>query len=168
MKNSLSRCRSFVSLLAAPVLLVVCAAQAGAASLQVDIVFSILGDGAFRYDLTVSNSGPEDVPLLSINDAPANEARIGSTITVPTGFAGSYDPIGFIDFAGTTSSFSSGSMISGFSFESAAAPGTAFNDFSAFTNEGQPATVTTTIVPEPASSMAAALGLIVAMMRRRR
>lgn len=137
--------------------------------LNVDIVFSDIGMGIFQYNLTISNTGTEEIPLLLINDAPVNDPVIGTSLTTPPQFVGNYDPaFGAIDFAENTSTFMPGTSVSGFSFQSSAQPGTAFTDFTAFTNGGDSAVVTSTLVPEPTTAMLALGGILAFASRRRR
>lgn len=140
----------------------------GAATMSVDVVFTDLGSGIFRYNLVVSNTGAEDIPLLTINDAPANDSLIGSSLDAPAEFFKNYDPAGFIDFGEDTATFTAGDTFSGFSFESSAAPGTAFTDFFALTNAGESVVVTSSLIPEPTSSLLALVGLFAGCVIRRR
>ena len=135
--------------------------------MMVDIFFTDVGAGFYKYDLTITNTGSDNIVLLTIEDAPSNDLRIASSLTAPAGFAASYDATS-IDFLENTQSFTAGSVRTGFSFESAAAPGSAFNVFSGLTSEGVPVTVTSTLVPEPASALLGALGLMTLVSRRRR
>ncbi len=151
-----------------PLLILGSLIPASAATMSVNVAFTDIGSGNFRYDLTVSNTGSDDIPILSINDAPANDPLIASTLTAPPGFFKNYDPLGVIDFGEDTATFTAGSTFPGFSFESSADPGTAFTDFTAFTNAGESVVVTTTLVPEPSSSLLALAGLLAGCARRRR
>ncbi len=157
---------NLVRRLLAPVFALGLLSQAHAASLLINVATTNLGS-TYQYDFTISNTGSTDIPIVSIGDAPIGEPLIGSTLTTPAGFAGSYDGgLGKIDFLGNTQSFTAGSTFSGFSFQSAAAPGTAFTSFSAFDNNGTPATVT--VVPEASASILAMAGLVALAAKRRR
>lgn len=141
---------------------------ASAATMAVNVSFTDIGSGIFRYDLIISNTGLTDIPLLSINDAPANEALIGSSLTIPAGFVGNYDPMGIIDFTEDTTTFIAGNTFPGFSFQSTATPGSAFTNFSGFDNDGAPVAVTVTQVPEPSSAFLVMVGLLAGCNTRRR
>lgn len=143
-------------------------APVGAATMSVDITFTALGSGFFRYDLVVTNTGLEDIVLLNIEDVPAIDTRIELTQMAPAGFFINYDPVGFIDIGEETATFTAGNTFSGFSFESSAMPGSAFTNFSALTSGGESVVVTTTLVPEPTSSLLAIIGLFAGCTFRRR
>ncbi len=83
-------------------------------------------------------SSDEDVPIVSITDAPLADALIGVTLTAPAGFVALYDPgLGIVDFAENTSNFAAGTTTPGFSFESLTAPGAGvFSFFQALTVAG--------------------------------
>jgi len=106
------------------------------ALLMVDGTVQAVGPGVWQYDFTVGNSGPDDVILVSLLNVPVDDLLIAPSLTAPAGFQASYDSnailnMAFMDFLEDTSLFAVGSSIGLFSFESGAAPGTAFTMFEA-------------------------------------
>lgn len=141
-----------------------------AATATVGISVTDIGMGIFQYDLTIANTGTEDISIISINDAPLNDTIILTTLQSPPDFFASYDPgLGIIDFLEDTSTFTAGSVTTGFAFQSDTAPDTAFQDFSGFTTLGEPVTFSANaVVPEPSVAALAFAGIIGLLMRRRR
>lgn len=140
-----------------------------ATTATVDIFVTDIGMGVFQYDLTIRNTGMEDISIISINDAPLNESIIGSSLQSPPDFLASYDPgLGVIDFVENTSTFTAGSVNPGFTFQSASAPDVAFQNLSGFTSLGESVTVTTNTVPEPSAALLTAAGILGFIKRRRR
>lgn len=118
--------------------------------------------GFYHYDFLITNSGPDDVVLVSLTDAPLADPLIDASLTVPPGFVGSYDPgLGFVDFLEDTDLFAAGTSKGPFSFDSMAAPAAdSFSRFQALTTNGDQLTGCVIIngscigpatVPEPAS-----------------
>lgn len=92
--------------------------------------------GAFHYELVVSNTGPEDIVLVSLVDAPLDDPLIDPTLTTPPDFLGLYDSgLGIVDFLEDTDFFGAGTETSGFSFHSLAGPDAFFTSFEAFSTE---------------------------------
>ena len=119
-------------------LLVLClAAQTVTADINVDMTTTPLGGGIFQYDFSVGNSGPDDVVLVTITDAPLGDPLIGLTLITPVDFLGLYDPgLGFVDFLEFTGLFGAGTTTSGFQFQSQATPPTYLTSFQALTVNG--------------------------------
>ena len=159
---------SFLRKLLVPALAVNLAVTAQASTMSIDVLFADLGGGIFRYEFIITNTGMEDIAFLTINDAPMNDILIGPSLSAPEGFIASYDPIGFVDFAGDTASFTPGDTFTGISFESSSSPDVAFTDFTAFTNGGELVTITTNLVPEPSSSLLLLCGIASFCFSRRR
>lgn len=129
--------------------------------------------GAFQYEISIANTGPEDVALVTLTDAPLGDPLIGPSLTAPAGYVASYDGgLGFLDFLGLVSDLLGGTKAGPFQFDSLAGPGTAFGAFESMDVAGLPTrgTVNLTVVPEPAiGGTAIALGLLgSALVCRRR
>lgn len=131
--------------------------------------------GSFRYDLSIGNTGPTDVVLVTFVDAPLDDALIDPSLVAGDGFVASYDPgLGFIDFIEDTALFASGTTTNGFSFESQSGPGPgAFSTLDALDVDGEsiPVDLQLTLVPEPGACgigvIAAAMGVLGRNTRRR-
>lgn len=133
-------------------------AQTASAILIVNATPTPLGGGLFQYEFTISNTGPADVPLVNINNAPLSDPDIGSTLMTPAGFLALYDPgLGIVTFLEDTSLFAAGTTIGGFSFQSAGPPGQYFGTFDALDVNGafQDGNVnfSTTGVPDAGSTL---------------
>ena len=121
--------------------LLMLSATAANAAITVNSTVTPLG-GSFRYEFSITNSNvvspDEDVPIVSITDAPLADALISATLTAPAGFNALYDPgLGIVDFVEGTSNFGVGTTTPGFSFESLTAPGPGvFSSFQALTVAG--------------------------------
>jgi len=127
--------------------------------------------GSFLYEISITNTGPEDIVIVSIVDAPIGDPLIDPSLMFPAGFFASYDGgVGIVDFLEDTSLFAAGTTTSGFSFESSAAPGPGvLSSFEALSDVGDFFTgnVQTTVVsvggggsvPEPSTVVAGILGL---------
>jgi hypothetical protein len=118
------------------------ATQTALAVPTVNMTVSPLAGGIFQYQFSVSNSGPDDLAIVTIIDAPLADSLISSTLVHPTGFLASYDPgvgltFGLVDFLEDTSPFQVGTTVSGFGFQSGAAPAAHFNSFEALSIEGE-------------------------------
>ena len=142
------------------------------AALMVDLTTSPLGGGIYQYTFTIANTGPDDVAIVSIVDAPLADPLIDPTLTWPVGFLASYDGgLGFVDFLEGTSLFSVGTSFSGFSFQSEAVPGFYFTEFTALTVNGEQlsGSVNQTItVPESGgTAVFALLGLLALALWKR-
>src|ERR1043165_6568316 len=58
-----------------------------------------LGGGLYEYDFSILNTGPEDIVLVTITDAPLGDPLIAGSLVTPPGFLSSYDSgLGFVDF----------------------------------------------------------------------
>jgi hypothetical protein len=147
------------------------AAPAASAQLMLDATVLPLG-GSFRYDFTVTNPGPDEYVLVTIDDAPTGDALITATLAAPAGFLGLYDDaLGLVDFLEDGSFFTAGSLTGGFGFESLAGPDLFFTGFTALTTTGDPFSgrINVTVVPEPGAVAAGAgLALLAAWAARRR
>lgn len=155
--------------LLAPTLVLAMSAAAGAATMTVTVTSSPLGAGNYLYGLTFQNTAADDIPLATIGDAPFGDPGITLSLTAPADFVANYDGVlGVIDFAGDTDTFAAGGTYSGFSFESMAAPGTAFTSFSGFDNNGGAVDFTVNQVPEPTSLLIGASALLIGLSRRHR
>jgi hypothetical protein len=105
-------------------------------AILVDAAVTPLG-GRFEYDVTITNTGPEDVVIVSITDAPIGDPLIGPSLISPVGFATNYDSgLGFIDFFEDVELFAAGTVTSGFSFESLGSPETGIQTFEGLTVSG--------------------------------
>lgn len=106
------------------------------ADLFVELTPSLLGGGLYRYEASVDNTGPKEIAIVSLVDAPANDPLIASTLFAPAGFSTSYDAaLGIIDLLPDLA-FSVGTVTSGFSFQTATGPGSFLNLFEALTIDG--------------------------------
>lgn len=128
------------------------------------------GAGFFHYEFSITNTGPDDVVLVSLTNAPLADPLIDVSLTVPAGFLGSYDEgLGFIDFIEAADLFAAGSNHGPFSFDSLFAPGPdSFSRFEALTSVGGLLTgciaingecIAPTPAPEPGTLALLALGL---------
>lgn len=148
-------------------------ASVAEAGLFVDLSASAIGGGAYEYAASVSNTGPQDVAIVSLVDAPLNDPLISASLSAPAGFSTSYDPgLGFLDFLADLS-FAAGSTVGGFSFQSLAAPGASFSLFEALTVDGDKLTGRVRYpgisVPDSGNSLAAlSVGMVVLGAARRR
>lgn len=136
--------------------------------------------GFYHYDFLITNSGPDDVVLVSLTDAPLADPLIDPSLTVPPGFLGSYDPgLGFVDFLESADLFAAGTSKGPFTFDSLAGPAAgSFSRFEALTTNGDQLTGCVIIngncigpapVPEPAGWALLALGLgCISLARARR
>lgn len=121
----------------------------GHAALNVSATVSPAGGGLFHYVFSIQNTGPDDVAIVSIG-APVNDAYIDPSLTAPSGFISSYDPLlGFMDFLEDTDLFAAGTLADGFAFDSASGPaGGFFKTFEALTVNGDKITGNVTLVSE--------------------
>jgi hypothetical protein len=111
------------------------------ADIAVNMTATPLGGGLSQYEFSIANTGPEDVPIVSITDAPVDDPFIGVTLEAPPGFLALYDPgigltFGFVDFLEDTALFAAGTTTSGFRFQSAAGPPDYLTRFEALTVNG--------------------------------
>ena len=108
------------------------------ADLFLDLTPTALGGGLYRYEASVENTGPTDIAIVSLVDAPANDSLIGSSLFAPSGYSTSYDStLGIIDLLPDIA-FSVGTLIDGFGFQTTTAPGSLLNLFEALTIDGDP------------------------------
>src|SRR4029434_4598588 len=116
-------------------------------------------------EFTIGNSGPADVPIVSITDAPVNDPLIGPSLEAPPGFLASYDPgiglsFGFVDFLEDTELFAVGTTRTGFRFQSAASPPSYFTLFEALTINGRLLSGNITVPELGSPLLLAGLGLV--------
>lgn len=114
--------------------------------------------GAFQYDISFVNTGPEDVALVTLAGAPLGDPLIGPSLTAPANAVASYDSIlGLLDLVAAGTDFLAATQTGPFRFESLAGPGTAFGSFEAMDVQGQSThgLVTLTVIPEPAVTTSA-------------
>ncbi|HEX9581259.1 MAG TPA: hypothetical protein VF970_09175 [Gemmatimonadales bacterium] len=145
-------------------------AATATADLAVVLVPTPLGGGVFQYDVSVSNTGPQDVVIVTLADAPISDPLIEPSLIAPPGFVASYDSgLGFIDFLESTDLFAVGTTHGGFAFQSSASPPTHFTSFAALDLDGGFISGAITVVPEPVGAVLALSGLaVLAMVRGRR
>ena len=138
-------------------------AQAAHAGLIVESAVSALGGGLFHYDFSIENSGPTDVLIVSILNAPLADPDIDASLMTPAGFSANYDPgLGIVDFLEDTALFSVGPKLSGFGFDSAAGPVSSFFDvFTALDLNGHELTGQVAHIPEPTTLALIVLGGVV-------
>ena len=130
------------------------AATTSKADLFVNLSQTPLGGGTFQYEYSVSNTGLDDVAIVSITDAPLGDSLISASLTVPAGFLSSYDSgLGIVDFLGNTSLFAAGSTTGGFLFQSTSQPPDYFIKFEALTVQGEFISGTVNSVPETTSTV---------------
>ena len=152
-------CRTLAGLGAGLALL---AGPAAEASLLVSDTVTPSGGGS-HHELTVTNTGPADVVLVSILDSPIADALIDTSLTAPLGFLALYDAgLGIIDLVEGTALFAVGTSVDGFAFDTGAPLGAPFfTSFQAFTVAGDLlAGTVATRVPAPDGLMAVALGAL--------
>jgi hypothetical protein len=152
-------CRTLAGLAAGLALLVAPGAEA---SLLVSDTVTPFGAGS-HHALTVTNTGPADVVLVSILDAPIADALIDASLTAPDGFLALYDGgLGVIDLVEAAALFAVGTSAGSFTFDSGAPLGAPFfTSFRAFTVAGDLlAGTVATRVPGPDGLVAAALGAL--------
>ena len=137
------------------------------ATLIVNEAATPIGGGVFHYDLSVSNSGPLEIAIVTVNAALA-DALLDATRAAPAGFLALYDgAFGLLDLVADTGSFGVGSTIGGFSFDTRVAPGSGFFDvFTAIDIAGNIVDGVVQRVPEPMSGSLVGLGLVVAARAR--
>lgn len=151
-------------------------ALAANAQVTVDALVTPLG-GSTRYEITIGNNTLADLAIVSLTDAPPGDSLIGSTLVAPSGFLASYDGgLGIVDFLADTGSFSPGSSVAGFVFESHFGVDSFFSVFAAIDIFGVPYSGNVHItqgspVPEPGMTLAG-LGVVGCLLwqgaRRRR
>ncbi len=142
---------------------------AHASNVIVNVNYLPSGTGTFIYSISVTNNLPDDLALVSLIDGPTFDSLIQPSLTSPAGFFASYDSnLGFVDLIEGSSAFTSGSTTGLFTFESMAAPGSAFTMFEAFDVNGGTVTGMTNLVPEPASTGLVAFAALPLLLRRRR
>jgi len=139
------------------------------ANLTVDALVTPLGGGVFHYEFSITNINHADLFLVTVTDAPLGDQRISDTLFAPQGFLASYDSgLGLLDFVGdSTPNFPIGKT-DGFAFDSTFGPTTNFTTFEAFTEAdfpdpaatGQVRATIVQVVPEPASLILVAMGLV--------
>jgi hypothetical protein len=116
--------------------------QTATAVPTVDMTVTPLTGGVYQYQFSISNSGPDDLAILTITDAPLADALIPLTLVAPAGFLAKYDPgvgltFGLVDFLEDTSPFLAGTTTSGFGFQSASSPAANFKTFEALSVAGE-------------------------------
>ncbi len=127
------------------------------------------GTGTFLYSVFITNDTVNDLAVVSLIDGPTFDSFIAPSLMSPSGFSTSYDSgLGFVDFIEDSSAFTSGGTFGAFTFESMAAPGTAFTMFEALDVMGDSVSGMTTVVPEPGTFTLAALAILPPIIRRRR
>jgi hypothetical protein len=140
------------------------------ADISVQMSSTPVGGGVFQYDFSVFNSGPDDVSTVSITDAPLGDLLLDTTLTAPPDFLASYDSgLGFVDFIEFIASFTAGSTVDGFQFQSEAAPPAFFTQFEALTVNGVQLRGSVQAVPDTRSTLAmASLSLMAVVLARRK
>ncbi len=129
----------------------------------------------FHFDLVIDNTSGDDFSLITLANAPIDDALLAASITGPAGFGVNYDPaLGLIDLLEGATPFLSNSRTSGFSFDSATPPSAGFfSSFHAITTLGDIVTGDVRVVREPVlvptADTAALLGIagLLALRRRR-
>jgi hypothetical protein len=145
-------------------------AATATADLAIVLTPTPLGGGVLQYDVAISNTGPFDVVIVTLTDAPMGDGLIDPSLTAPAGFAALYDSfLGLIDFFEDTDLFAVGTTHNGFAFQSTASPATNFTSFEAFDVDGGFIAGAITVVPEPAGIVLALSALaVLAIVRGRR
>ncbi|MDQ2694170.1 MAG: hypothetical protein M3Z21_02105 [Pseudomonadota bacterium] len=135
------------------------------ANLMVEAVVSPIGGGGFHYEFAVVNATLADAFLVTLTDAPLDDALITATLTAPAGFLANYDPgLGLIDFIADAAGFFPLGTTAGFAFDSLFGPTANFTLFQAFTESAFPdpaaaGQVSFAAVPAPAGIALWLLGL---------
>lgn len=142
------------------------------ALVMVDATVFPLGPGGFRWELSIGNTGPDDVVVVSLLGAPLGDPAIGPSLETPAGYLGSYDGVlGFVDFLEDTELFGAGTMVPGFAFVTSEAPAAGVLDrFEALSLLGnfESGDVALTIIPEARTGVLVGLGLAGLVLRARR
>lgn len=145
------------------------AASAHASSVIVNINATPTGTGTFLYSVFITNNGPDDISILSLVGGPLSDPSIEPSFVSPSGYFAAYDSgLGIVDFLEDTATFTAGGTFGAFTFESMAAPGTAFTMFEALDINAGSISGMSNIIPEPASSGLAAIAILPLVLRRRR
>ena len=128
-----------------------------------------LAGGIFQYDFSIFNSGPQEIVIMTILDAPTMDPLISPTLTAPSGFLIDYDFwLGLVSFAANLDSFTAGSTKGLFSLQSSADPSTNFKMFEAFTLSGDIEHGTISGVPDAGNTLLmASLGLMTLALARK-
>jgi hypothetical protein len=171
MKTKTHRKRSRGLLLAFGILLG--ASLVGTSHAAVTLTQIITFDGMtnlYHYSYSIENTGTEDLILVTV---PTDSSADITALSPPTGFSMTYDPSqGVVNFFEdsdlfTNQTFSPGSVITPFEFDSPFAPVAV--TFTAFDVTGTEFTGSTlSPVPEPTVSLLGGLAAVAAMTRRKR
>ncbi|MBI3886360.1 MAG: PEP-CTERM sorting domain-containing protein [Opitutae bacterium] len=118
------------------------------------------GAGTFHYDYTISNQTATDVSSVTLEGLPLGASTV-LNLTAPATFVAFFDTgLGLLTFQEGSASFTAGSTVSGFGFDSSFGPGT--SAFSAVDiNGGSLSGSTLSAVPEPATN--ALIGAVLAL-----
>ena len=144
----------------------VAAAQTASAAFVVNLMPTALGGGLFQYNVSVTNTDPDDYVRVSLLNGPLNDTFI--VPNAPFGFMASYDSgLGIIDLLEDTDLFAAGSTKGLFTFQSMGDPGFSFTGFEAQKINGDIFNGVTT-VPEPSRGVLCMAGFSMLMMIRKR
>jgi hypothetical protein len=142
------------------------AIQTASAAVTVNLSPTPLGGGVFSFNVSVTNSGPDDVVRVSLLNGPTGDPLVMPT--APTGYLASYDSgLGILDLLEDTQPFASGTTTQFFTFNSTTSSGFDFTSFEYQRTNGDVFTGIAS-VPEPSRGlllMASLSGLI--MVRRK-
>lgn len=132
-----------------------------AAMVDVEATVTMFSPGVFVYDVSVTNGLVDDVVLVILVDAPVADGLVGSSIAAPSGYAALYDAnFGVVDLVEDSEVFAAGTSVASFSFASRTMPATGvFERFEAYTTEGDLASGTITVVPEPSRALLRSAGV---------
>lgn len=99
------------------------------ALLMVNSTAADIGGGKFHWDFSVTNTGPTDFVIVSLDTAPMFDPFIDGSLTTPSGFLAAYDEmLGIVDFLEDSMTFAAGTTAEFFSFDAGVGPIASFFD----------------------------------------
>jgi hypothetical protein len=135
-------------------------APASARAVEVEATVSAV-PGGYHYAIAIANDLGLDLVVVSLVDAPKNDATLETSLSAPKDRVSSYDAgLGIVDLAEAALPIAAGQTTTGFSFESASAPAPGvFETFHAYTTNADLVVGSIKVVPEPGFVRALLVGL---------